>query len=176
MNSNEEKSIPQEEPSTKEAIANKDVRQEVDNIDIDQINDSNSAEVISSMEEVGETVEGDTEMDDAVHINDSESMPIDANESSSTEILIQEPRQEKLTKFPMGRVKHIMKMDPDVRVVTPEATFLISKSLELFVESLVWEAHRYTEQGRKKTMAKADVERAIDGVDALAFLEGALDD
>ena len=71
---------------------------------------------------------------------------------------------------------HIMKMDPDVKVVTPEATFLVNKSLELFVESLVWEAHRYTELSRKKIVGKADVERAIDGVDSLAFLEGALDE
>ena len=103
-------------------------------------------------------------------------MITEENDSISIEPSIEEPKQEKLTRFPMGRIKHIMKMDPDVRVVTPEATFLVSKSLELFVESLVWEAHRYTEQSRKKTMQKHDVDRAIDGVDALAFLEGALDD
>lgn len=103
-------------------------------------------------------------------------MITEESDTISTEASIEEPKQEKLTRFPMGRIKHIMKMDPDVRVVTPEATFLVSKSLELFVESLVWEAHRYTEQSRKKTMQKHDVDRAIDGVDALAFLEGALDD
>ena len=108
-------------------------------------------------------------------INDSQ-MIEEEKDSTSIEPSIEEPEQEKLTRFPMGRIKRIMKMDPDVRVVTPEASFLVSKSLELFVESLVWEAHRYTEQSRKKTMQKHDVDRAIDGVDALAFLEGALDE
>ena len=68
-----------------------------------------------------------------------------------------------------------MKLDPDMKLANPEACFLITKSLELFVESLAWESHRYTEQARKKTMAKADVERAIDGVDSLAFLDGAIE-
>ena len=109
--------------------------------------------------------------------NDSPApMFVDTNQSLGTEPIDEEPEEERLTRFPMGRIKRIMKLDPDVRVVTPEATFLVNKSLELFVQSLVWEAHRYTEQSRKKTMAKSDVERAIDGVDALAFLEGALDD
>ena len=108
-------------------------------------------------------------------LDDSQTIA-EENHSTSIEQSIEEPEQEKLTRFPMGRIKRIMKMDPDVRVVTPEASFLVSKSLELFVESLVWEAHRYTEQSRKKTMQKHDVDRAIDGVDALAFLEGALDE
>ena len=107
---------------------------------------------------------------------DDSPMIAEENNSISIEPSIDEPEQEKLTRFPIGRIKRIMKMDPDVRVVTPEASFLVSKSLELFVESLVWEAHRYTEQSRKKTMQKHDVDRAIDGVDALAFLEGALDE
>ena len=119
-----------------------------------------------------ENVEKETETD----LPSDTPMITEENDSISIEPSIEEPKQEKLTRFPMGRIKHIMKMDPDVRVVTPEATFLVSKSLELFVESLVWEAHRYTEQSRKKTMQKHDVDRAIDGVDALAFLEGALDD
>ena len=108
--------------------------------------------------------------------NGNSSLPMDQEGNEPMDPPCAESRQEKLTRFPMGRIRHIMKMDPDVKVVTPEATFLVNKSLELFVESLVWEAHRYTELSRKKTMAKADVERAIDGVDALAFLEGALDE
>ena len=176
MNSNVENSISSTEMSPNEVVTYKEMTKVVENIHMDQISASNSTELITPVKEIDEPVKIDTKMDDALHVTDNESMLVDVNESSFTEPLVEEPRQEKLTKFPMGRVKHIMKMDPDVRVVTPEATFLISKSLELFVESLVWEAHRYTEQARKKTMAKVDVERAIDGVDALAFLEGALYD
>ena len=140
-----------------------------------QMEDGTSSKA-TSIEDVRNIVDKNTGRESEMDCNDSSSLVVEGSESFSAETLAEEPRQEKLTRFPMGRIKHIMKMDPDVKVVTPEATFLVSKSLELFVESLVWEAHRYTEQSRKKTMGKTDVERAIDGVDALAFLEGALDD
>jgi len=45
-----------------------------------------------------------------------------------------------------------------------------------FVESLAKEAYCYTEKAKKKTVAKNDVDKAIDTADCLAFLEGAMDD
>ena len=143
----------------------------------DENNDENSSigDVVN-IETGDKTASENMDGDMAKGRNDDSLMNTEENESTLIEPSVEEPKQEKLTRFPMGRIKHIMKMDPDVRVVTPEATFLVTKSLELFVESLVWEAHRYTEQSRKKTMQKHDVDRAIDGVDALAFLEGAIDE
>eukprot|EP00095_Tigriopus_kingsejongensis_P010804 snap_masked-scaffold1931_size24754-processed-gene-0.5 protein:Tk10804 transcript:snap_masked-scaffold1931_size24754-processed-gene-0.5-mRNA-1 annotation:"dna polymerase epsilon subunit 4-like" len=82
---------------------------------------------------------------------------------------------EKMVQLPLGRVKHIMKMDPDTKMASQEAVFLITKVTELFVQSLARESFSYTSQNKKKTLSKPDVERAIDSVDALAFLEGAMD-
>lgn len=45
---------------------------------------------------------------------------------------------------------------------------------ELFIESLAKEAYKYTSQSKKKTVQKHDVQSAIDNVDALVFLEGAM--
>jgi len=87
-----------------------------------------------------------------------------------------EEKTEKLTKFPLGRVKHIMKMDPDLTMASQESVFLVTKALEMFVESLAREAYGYTERAKKKTVAKTDVDKAIDTADCLAFLEGAMDD
>ena len=84
--------------------------------------------------------------------------------------------EEKLFKFPLGTVKRIIKLDPDVNVISKDSIFLISKALEMFVESLSIEAYSYTAGAKKKTVSKQDVEKAIDAVDALAFLDGALDD
>jgi len=84
--------------------------------------------------------------------------------------------EEKLFKFPLGTVKRIIKMDPDVNLLSKDSIFLITKSLEMFIESLSIEAYSYTAGAKKKTMSKQDVEKAIDAVDALAFLDGALDD
>ena len=51
----------------------------------------------------------------------------------------------------------------------------MTKSLEMFISSLAVESFSYTSSSKKKTMSKDDVFKAIDSVDALAFLDGALD-
>jgi len=143
--------------------------------------------------------EGDTEMSEDIAFNDekvnteepqdeeniqesldliepsqvTEKSIIDAkseNSSAKTEA------EEKLFQFPLGTVKRIIKMDPDVNIISKDSIFLITKALEMFVQSLSIEAYSYTAGAKKKTMSKQDVEKAIDAVDALAFLDGALDD
>ena len=52
---------------------------------------------------------------------------------------------------------------------------MVAKALELFVESLAVESFSFTSQSKKKTISKDDVFKAIDSVDSLAFLDGALD-
>ncbi|XP_011867458.1 PREDICTED: DNA polymerase epsilon subunit 4 isoform X2 [Vollenhovia emeryi] len=81
-----------------------------------------------------------------------------------------EEQREKLIRLPLGRIKTIIKMDPEVNLINQEAAFL-----EFFIESLAKEAYKYTAQAKKKTVQKRDVENAIDNVDALVFLEGMLD-
>ena len=67
-------------------------------------------------------------------------------------------------------------MDPDVNMASKDAIYLVTKSLEMFVESLAIEAYSNTVNAKKKTISRQDVEKAIDAVDALAFLDGAIDD
>ena len=94
-------------------------------------------------------------------------------EESKTE---PEEKEEKMYRFPLGKIKNMMKMDPDVNMVNKDAIFLVTKSLEMFVENLAIEAYSYTVNAKKKTISRQDVEKAIDAVDALAFLDGAIDD
>ncbi|XP_032668627.1 DNA polymerase epsilon subunit 4 [Odontomachus brunneus] len=86
-----------------------------------------------------------------------------------------EEQREKLLQLPLGRIKTIIKTDPEVHLINQEAVFLIAKSTELFIDSLVKEAYKYTMQAKKRTVQKRDVETAIDKVDALVFLEGTMD-
>ena len=67
-------------------------------------------------------------------------------------------------------------IDPDVTMTSSDGVFVISKAVELFVESLAIESYTYTANSKKKTISRQDVEKAIDAVDALAFLDGAMDD
>lgn len=77
-------------------------------------------------------------------------------------------------RLPLARIKHIMKLDPDVSIISQESAILVTKATELFIESLAREAFTHTAQAKKKTVQKKDVDLAISSVDALTFLEGAM--
>lgn len=99
---------------------------------------------------------------------------LDSQEESDSVPQPEEELKEKLVRLPLTRVRTIVKMDSDVNLVNQEAIFLITKSTELFIESMAREAYKYTSQSKKKTVQKQDVQSVIDNVDSLAFLEGAM--
>ncbi|KAK9504138.1 hypothetical protein O3M35_010540 [Rhynocoris fuscipes] len=80
----------------------------------------------------------------------------------------------KLVDLPLSRVKQIIKMDPDVSLVSTEAVFLIAKSAELFIANLSKHAYVFTSGAHKKTLQKKDIDSAIESLNELFFLEGAL--
>ncbi|XP_076663528.1 DNA polymerase epsilon subunit 4 [Andrena cerasifolii] len=98
----------------------------------------------------------------------------DSQEEIENSIRVDEEQKEKLVKLPLGRIRTIIKMDPEVNMVNQEAVFLIAKSTELFIDALAKESYKYTAQTKKKTVQKRDIESAIDNIDALVFLEGML--
>ncbi|XP_045614142.1 DNA polymerase epsilon subunit 4 [Procambarus clarkii] len=94
----------------------------------------------------------------------SEDVGVDADEEKGSGL-----------RLPLARVKKIMKADPDLNLASQDAVYLITKATELFVESLVQEAYHYTCQARKKTVSRRDVDNSIEAIEALAFLDGALE-
>lgn len=83
-----------------------------------------------------------------------------------------EPTEPRLVQLPLSKIKQIMKLDPDVNIVSAEAIFLVTRAAELFVQNLAKEAYTHTAAGKKKTIAKRDVDMTIESVDTLMFLEG----
>ncbi|XP_067126874.1 DNA polymerase epsilon subunit 4 [Centruroides vittatus] len=84
-------------------------------------------------------------------------------------------KPDKLTRIPLSRVKTLMKLDPDVTLASQEAVLLVAKATELFVQSLAKEAYTFTQQAKKKTLQKKDIESSVGVIDAFVFLEGVLD-
>merc|ERR1712038_2050729 len=82
----------------------------------------------------------------------------DLSNENDPSILENKKTPERLTKFQVSRIKRIMMMDSDVHLISKEALFLITKSLELFVQSLAWEAGKYTIAAHKKTVTRLHIE------------------
>lgn len=67
-----------------------------------------------------------------------------------------------------------MKLDPDVKLISGEGAFLVTRATELFIQSLAREGFIHTQQAKKKTLQKKDLDLALSTVDSLVFLEGAM--
>lgn len=127
-------------------------------------------------------LEGD---EDVVAESESEDAPVlksmelqqadfDSGNKKITTVSVKAPHVSKLINLPLGRVKNIMKLDPDVRLMSAESIFVIAKATELFIESLTKECMVHKDP-KKKTIQKRDVDQVFASADALMFLEGAMD-
>uniref|UniRef100_A0A6B2LU07 Chromatin accessibility complex protein 1 n=1 Tax=Arcella intermedia TaxID=1963864 RepID=A0A6B2LU07_9EUKA len=72
--------------------------------------------------------------------------------------------------LPLARVKRIIKSDPDVKLISSDAAFLIAKSTELFLEHLVKEAYQETQKHKRKALLYSDISSVVKERDELEFL------
>ncbi|KAL4312761.1 hypothetical protein GQ457_01G037030 [Hibiscus cannabinus] len=78
--------------------------------------------------------------------------------------------------LPLARIKRIMKSDKDVKMISADTPMLFSKACELFILELTLRAWLKTEQGKRRTLQRYDIARAIrqEGAVALHFLVDAV--
>ncbi|KAI8816083.1 histone-fold-containing protein [Fimicolochytrium jonesii] len=74
------------------------------------------------------------------------------------------------TKFPVARIKKIMRTDDEVGKVAQVTPVLISKALELFMAALIDQTCRETRTRNAKKMTTAHLKRTILEVDTFDFL------
>eukprot|EP01130_Rhizamoeba_saxonica_P006090 TRINITY_DN2414_c0_g1_i1.p1 TRINITY_DN2414_c0_g1~~TRINITY_DN2414_c0_g1_i1.p1 ORF type:complete len:114 (+),score=23.75 TRINITY_DN2414_c0_g1_i1:56-397(+) len=74
------------------------------------------------------------------------------------------------TKFPVSRVKKIIKSDPEVKYISTDTCFLISKATEMFLQSLARRAHEECRKEGRSTLKYQDIATTVRGSDELEFL------
>ncbi|KAG8693473.1 hypothetical protein FRC09_010482 [Ceratobasidium sp. 395] len=72
--------------------------------------------------------------------------------------------------LPLARIKKVMKSDPDVKMISADAPILFSKACEIFISEVTARAYLVAEQHKRRTLAKADVARALSKSDQFDFL------
>jgi len=77
----------------------------------------------------------------------------------------------KATKFPVARIKKIMQKDDEVGKVAQATPVLISKSLELFMATLVDEMSKVTQERSAKRVEVWHLKAAIERTEMLDFLK-----
>ncbi|XP_042858432.1 nuclear transcription factor Y subunit gamma-like isoform X3 [Penaeus japonicus] len=76
-------------------------------------------------------------------------------------------RQQEL---PLARIKRIMKLDEDVKMISAEAPVLFSKAAEIFITELTLRAWIHTEDNKRRTLQRNDIAMAITKYDQFDFL------
>ena len=72
--------------------------------------------------------------------------------------------------LPLARIKKIMRIEEDVKMISGEAPIVFSKACELFILELTLRAWSITEAEKRKTLQRADVESAASKSELFDFL------
>merc|ERR1719259_39180 len=76
-------------------------------------------------------------------------------------------RQQELA---LARIKRIMKLDEEVKMISSEAPALFSKAAEIFITELALRAWVHTEDNKRRTLQRNDIAMAITKYDQFDFL------
>ncbi|XP_035727532.1 nuclear transcription factor Y subunit gamma-like isoform X1 [Vespa mandarinia] len=77
---------------------------------------------------------------------------------------------QKTQSLPLARIKKIMKLDGDVKMISAEAPMLFSKAAEIFIHELTLRAWVHTEDNKRRTLQRNDIAMAITKYDQFDFL------
>lgn len=72
--------------------------------------------------------------------------------------------------LPLARIKKIMKLDEDVKMISAEAPLLFAKAAEIFIHELTLMAWVFTEENKRRTLQRSDIAMAISKHDQFDFL------
>lgn len=73
-------------------------------------------------------------------------------------------------RFPPARIKKIMQMDEDVGKVAATVPVIISRALELFIESIIQQATQTTLSKNAKTLSTSHIKQTIESQERYSFL------
>ncbi|KAK6630039.1 hypothetical protein RUM44_005437 [Polyplax serrata] len=76
----------------------------------------------------------------------------------------------KVQALPLARIKKIMKLDEDVKMISAEAPMLFAKAAEMFIHELTLRAWIHTEDNKRRTLQRNDIAMAITKYDQFDFL------
>ncbi|CAG9793014.1 unnamed protein product [Diatraea saccharalis] len=72
--------------------------------------------------------------------------------------------------LPLARIKKIMKLDEEVKMISGEAPVLFAKAAEIFIHELTLRAWAHTEDNKRRTLQRNDIAMAISKSDQFDFL------
>ena len=138
---------------------NNNLKQEVKNeklnekMDIDEINTDNNIENNNKINE-NEKIEKDN--NNNIEIKDEKNHKKEKNS---------------LMRFPLAKIKNIIKLDDDIKLCQKNAYFVIGKLTELFLQELAKNSYLVCKNQKRKTINIEDINTAIRQNDKYSFID-----
>ena len=73
-------------------------------------------------------------------------------------------------KLPLARIKRLMKVEEDVKIIAQEVPILFALTTEKFIEEITLRAWIHTKEGKRKILQKPDICKAIKTTHMYDFL------
>jgi len=77
--------------------------------------------------------------------------------------------------LPLSKVKSIMKLDPNTRLISQESIFVLTLATEEFLRMLTRDAHRSMKQCASKRLDRLHIFSSINTNSQYEFLDGSFD-
>ena len=129
-----------------------DAMEENENVDVDELNENHD--------------EGAANSNFAQSLSETENKE-DIPENGDADVI----KKTIFTQLPLSKIKRIMKMDPDTRLVSTDGVLMVACATELFVKTLATTAARNAVRGKRKTVQKRDIDNCILNMEQFEFLE-----
>ncbi|KAJ7476820.1 histone-fold-containing protein [Mycena galericulata] len=72
--------------------------------------------------------------------------------------------------LPLARIKKVMKMDADVKMIAADAPILFCKACEIFIAEITARAFIIADSNKRRTLSRADIAKALTKSDQFDFL------
>merc|ERR1711879_308918 len=92
------------------------------------------------------------------------------DQMESIKSLANTPKEIFKPSIPLARIKKIMKMDENVKMISGEVPHLFAKAAEMFILELTLKSWIHTEESKRRTLQRNDVAFAISQCDMFDFL------
>ena len=106
----------------------------------------------------------------------NEKMDIDEINTDNNNIEIKDEKNHKkeknsLMRFPLAKIKNIIKLDDDIKLCQKNAYFVIGKLTELFLQELAKNSYLVCKNQKRKTINIEDINTAIRQSDKYSFID-----
>ncbi|KAL6939993.1 hypothetical protein ACO0QE_003871 [Hanseniaspora vineae] len=114
--------------------------------------------------------ENDLEEAQANSETDSNAPPSSSSSSSSSSVVVGIQDSFKTHNLPLARIKKVMKIDENVKMISAETPILFAQTCEIFITELTLRAWTIADENKRRTLQKQDVVEALQKSDMYDFL------